>query len=84
MKERTLSVILLIVIALGFLFCSNSENKSRPENIDWINSPVVGSLINREIHVVVIDSCEYLIVQGDKNSLTHKGNCKFCEERRKK
>lgn len=31
-------------------------------------------------HTVVIDSCEY--IEGF-NKLTHKGNCKFCEERKK-
>lgn len=31
--------------------------------------------------VLEIDSCEYLL-RGDK--LAHKGNCKYCEERRRK
>lgn len=31
-------------------------------------------------HTTVIDSCEY-IVWG--HGLTHKGNCKYCAERRK-
>ena len=30
-------------------------------------------------HLVIIDSCEY-IVYG--NGLAHKGNCKFCNERK--
>ena len=41
------------------------------------------------LHVVVIDSCEYLIGKGVGNYqgygyLSHKGNCKYCAERRKR
>ena len=32
--------------------------------------------------VLVIDNCEYLCV--DYNRICHKGNCKFCAERRKR
>ena len=33
-----------------------------------------------KVEIIVIDSCEYL---REYHMLTHKGNCKFCEERRK-
>ena len=39
------------------------------------------------INIVVIDSCEYLkcCTYGINSFVyTHKGNCRFCEERRKK
>lgn len=41
-----------------------------------------------EYDVLVIDSCEYILVQSkiymhrDVNCIIHKGNCKFCKERR--
>ena len=33
--------------------------------------------------VYVIDSCEYygILANGNYNFLSHKGNCRFCEER---
>lgn len=35
--------------------------------------------------IVKIDSCEYLeLVTGDRYALTHKGNCKYCEQRKQK
>ena len=35
--------------------------------------------------VFIYDSCEYLIgAHGYKGFLAHKGNCKFCKERRQK
>ena len=34
----------------------------------------------------IIDSCEYfgLLDWGNANILSHKGNCRFCKERRQK
>jgi hypothetical protein len=40
---------------------------------------------SREIFITSVDSCEYIGTVGDNNGddfLTHKGNCKFCRERR--
>ena len=34
-------------------------------------------------HVIILDSCEYYS-NTMINDLTHKGNCRFCEERRQK
>lgn len=34
-----------------------------------------------KVEVVVIDECEYMYVRYDM--FTHKGNCKYCAERRK-
>lgn len=33
------------------------------------------------LEVIVIDSCEYI---KDYQVLAHKGNCRFCQERRQK
>lgn len=36
------------------------------------------------IKVIVVDSCEYIISHVYLgNAICHKGNCKFCEQRRK-
>lgn len=43
--------------------------------------------ISDDINIVVIDSCEYLecYTYGISNFVyTHKGNCKYCQERREK
>jgi len=40
---------------------------------------------NDNFGVCVYDSCEYVVRSvGYKGFLAHKGNCKFCAERRKK
>ena len=38
---------------------------------------------SKGVQVIVIDSCEYIHV-NDINGITHKGNCKYCAERRRK
>lgn len=41
-----------------------------------------------EYDVIEIDSCEYIMVQSETyawkivTSIAHKGNCKYCKERR--
>ena len=39
-----------------------------------------------ELVVIEIDSCEYITTKSNvqRDLLTHKGNCKYCEERRRK
>ena len=56
-------------MALVFVMCGCMEQKAD------------GSYRIGTFKVIVVDSCEY-IVEG--NRLAHKGNCKFCAERRKK
>jgi hypothetical protein len=35
--------------------------------------------------VIEVDSCEYLVsTRGYHGYMAHKGNCKYCEQRRKK
>ena len=39
-------------------------------------------LCEERYHVIVIDSCEYLSYTRGWD-LTHKGNCRYCQERRR-
>lgn len=47
-----------------------------PEGINKITKP----------EVIIYDSCEYITYRTSSYffELTHKGNCKYCEERQKK
>ena len=66
---------LLIIAAVMMLTACNTTRKGRTtENVD-------GSAFD----VIVVDSCEYLIGDcGYSGYMAHKGNCKYCEQRRKK
>lgn len=67
---------LIQLLALAFVMCGcvqKEEDGSLKLNTGLLN----------ESHVVIIDSCEYISYNGGYG-LAHKGNCKYCAERRKK
>ena len=65
-------IILLTLTALMMVGCTERN----PNGHIVINT---GNANNPEI--LIIDSCEYV---GWGYGLAHKGNCKFCKERRQK
>jgi uncharacterized lipoprotein NlpE involved in copper resistance len=63
-------ITLLALTAFMMVGCDNNSNS----NIDTKTGGTI-------CETIIVDSCEY--IKG-YNSLAHKGNCKFCAERRKK
>lgn len=81
---------LILLLTLVFVMCGCETNISET-NKGKILSDDGFKTINPEI--VMIDSCEYIVCYsiGGTQSMTwtqpiyiHKGNCKYCAERRKK
>ena len=66
----------LILLVLAFVMCGCVQ-----KNED--GSLKLNTGVLTESHVVIIDSCEYISYNGGYG-LAHKGNCKFCAERRRK
>ena len=65
-------IILLSFIILMMASCYNQND-------------VAKSVEEGDFGVCIYDSCEYLIrVNGGKSYFAHKGNCRFCKERRQK
>ena len=68
------NILMLLIVAISIMFMAGCSDEGLEKRAGGLR-------------VVEIDSCEYL-VNGfktlDNYSITHKGNCKFCEERRKK
>ena len=66
MKHFIIGLIILLLCS-----CVNKAKRTQ-ENVDGTG-----------FDVVVIDSCEYLIANaGYKGYMAHKGNCKYCEQRK--
>lgn len=63
-------IILLVLTILMMVGCDYNSNR----NIDTKTEGVIYGTI-------IIDSCEY--IRGP-HKLAHKGNCRFCKERRQK
>ena len=62
--------LILLALPLMMVGCHYSQK----DNEEFYN--------NRYI-TIVVDSCEYLVYDGNDIDMTHKGNCRFCAERRK-
>ena len=63
-------IILLALITLMMVGCGFSVERDTKACI-------------RRYHVIILDSCEYYS-NTMTYDLTHKGNCRFCKERRQK
>ena len=70
---------LIILLAFVSLMCECSETtltNHRETKVDYTQDG---------FPITIIDSCEYIrYANGRGPEFTHKGNCKFCAERRKK
>ena len=59
--------ILLILTVILFINCAPGSERRTVDNIK----------------IITIDSCEYIECCNYSTVYIHKGNCKYCEERRK-
>ena len=81
-------ILTLIVILCAMCSCNKKPDTNVYHEVEKTND-VYEVYRGLQLKVVVIDSCEYLI--GDNWSgyqgygyMSHKGNCKYCAERRKR
>ena len=64
-------IILLALTALMMVGCDQQK--------------IADDVTKKDFGVCIYDSCEYVIgIHGYKGFLAHKGNCRFCKERRQK
>ena len=66
---------IIALLALTFVICGCNQSTNNME------APVGGNTFKSSFQTIIIDSCEYIT---GLDRLAHKGNCKYCAERRKK
>jgi hypothetical protein len=71
-------IILLALTSLMMVGCFNGNDEYKAP---YKNGGLQSRMVCADMCTVVIDSCEYI---GTRYQLAHKGNCRFCEERRQK
>ena len=64
---------LILLLVLAFVMCG----------CDLENTPAVVRCMS-DYEIVVIDTCQYIRTSVYDVHYEHKGNCKFCAERRRK
>ena len=69
-------IISLVLTGLMMVGCMKTKENGEPILSDYYRQHSVDNP-----YIQVLDSCEYIRWNG---SMAHKGNCKFCKERRKK
>lgn len=80
---------IIVIIYIGLLI--GCKDKANPNKGKW-NELIPITIINdgynnqKRIYLYEVDGCEYIgYINGYQSDiLTHKGNCKFCEQRRKR
>jgi hypothetical protein len=64
---------LLVILCLASIGCTQNENASvikSTKDVVYIGG------INYNVSVIEVDSCEYITLDSDVRTFTHKGNCK--------
>ena len=70
-------IIVTVVVAMVVTCLCSCEPTRKTRTIESVGGTY--------FDVIVIDSCEYVISDsGYKGYMAHKGNCKYCEQRRKR
>lgn len=69
-------IILLALTALMVVGCTKTKENGEPIISDYYNQHSVDNP-----YIQVLDSCEYICW---RSRMAHKGNCRFCKERRQK
>jgi hypothetical protein len=69
-------IILLALIALMMVECMKTKEDGEPILSDYYREHSV-----ENPYIQVLDSCEYICWNS---RMAHKGNCRFCKERRQK
>jgi len=79
MAQKKQKMLIFHLLLIFFIFFGCEEVNTNKKNSGFVIST------GAELQLVEIDSCEYLFGEwSDASVLTHKGNCKFCEERKPK
>lgn len=88
--------IFILSILFAIVSCNNPTTDTniyheveKTNDVYKVNVETTGDDKMTSLRVIVIDSCEYLIGKyytgyNGYGYLSHKGNCKYCAERRKR
>ena len=79
MKETAIFLIGALTIIMMIYIAISGDIQAKRIDHESIQVPISNGIASG-YHTIVIDSCEYIEAF---NKLAHKGNCRFCAERRR-
>ena len=83
-----LGVLMLIFIVFSIVSCDDVPYRETQVTENPETGEITYTARGVKFHVVEIDGCEYIMgtrmySDGEAGYMSHKGNCKYCEERRR-
>ena len=69
---KTIAKIFYILLITLTLFSCKTTGKE---------TTILETHLGYQFSILEVDGCEYLMIANDRQTLTHKGNCKYCNER---
>ena len=81
---------ILVVVLFAMISCSEQQPDANVYHKVEKTNDVYRVYDDLNVRVVIIDSCEYLIGSRQYSTyqgygyMSHKGNCKYCAERRRR
>ena len=87
-KNYILRAILVLFFVLTCVALINevsqtAKTQEKDKTLAPYNNCKIDAYYGANIFTIEYDSCEY-VMYGEKRTLTHKGNCKFCQGRKDK
>lgn len=81
---RMNKILIIAILAVAFVSCEMESPADKEERLNLQEKQRdkhISGLVE-EFRVVVIDSCEYVILNtNDEGYMAHKGNCSYCSKR---
>lgn len=75
--KKILTICSVSLLFLLFILSCSFNSSQTPENYSYEHNGGVWSSMDYKIEQKTIDSCEYIIIFGDKGrNIIHKANCK--------
>lgn len=81
MKTKYLKI--FAFFALVIILSQSCGGNVYPTKESNKNNKLKREITSSQYTIFIVDSCEYIKIEG-QYGVSHKGNCKFCEERRRR
>ena len=86
---KKIFILIVVLFAISFVSCNDTSYIETQKHQNPETGEVIYVTRGVTLHVVEIDGCEYLMGCAGNGYegygyLSHKGNCKYCAERRKR
>jgi thioredoxin-related protein len=78
--KQIITIAIILFLSIG---CNNAPKQSKQSPIKITKDNTSWGMNNDDVLVIEYDGCEYVRFSGGNDAWgSHKGNCKYCEQRK--